>query len=171
MLRNKNLIPLSHQHQHALALCVRIERALQVGDVDLGAWQNEIQQIGDQEMKTHFQAEEKHLFPAAEHFAGLGALVTELRHEHELLREHFAHAGARQMSRKELGVFARTLTAHVRKEERQLFEKLQKLATPAELDALGKALNEALAAASEACLLPNQSTRLRARSEIGKANK
>jgi hypothetical protein len=27
MLRDKGLIPLSRQHQHALALCVRIERA------------------------------------------------------------------------------------------------------------------------------------------------
>ena len=29
MLRDRNLIPLSHQHQHALALCVRLDRALQ----------------------------------------------------------------------------------------------------------------------------------------------
>ena len=27
MLRDKNLVPLSRQHQHALALCVRINRA------------------------------------------------------------------------------------------------------------------------------------------------
>ena len=27
MLRDKSLIPLSHQHQRALALCVRIDRA------------------------------------------------------------------------------------------------------------------------------------------------
>ena len=31
MLRDKNLIPLSRQHQHALALCVRIDRASPVG--------------------------------------------------------------------------------------------------------------------------------------------
>jgi hemerythrin superfamily protein len=166
MLRNKNLIPLSHQHQHALALCVRIDRALQAGDVDLAAWQDEIRQIGDQEITIHFQAEEKHLFPAGEHFAELGALVTELRHEHELIREHFVHAAARQMSREELGVFAVTLAAHVRKEERRLFEQLQQLAAPTELDRLGKALQEALAGANDACLLPNQSTRLRAQREI-----
>jgi len=45
MLRDKNLIPLSHQHQHALALCVRLDRALQAGEVDAEAWQAEIQQI------------------------------------------------------------------------------------------------------------------------------
>ena len=31
MLRDRNLIPLSHQHQHALALCVRLDRGLKSG--------------------------------------------------------------------------------------------------------------------------------------------
>ena len=44
MLRDKNLIPLSHQHQHALALCVRIERASPIADADVAAWQAEIAQ-------------------------------------------------------------------------------------------------------------------------------
>ena len=38
MLRDKCLIPLSRQHQHALALCVRIERASPVHKADLAAW-------------------------------------------------------------------------------------------------------------------------------------
>ena len=42
MLRDKNLIPLSRQHQHALALCVRIERAIQAGEIDTQAFQSEI---------------------------------------------------------------------------------------------------------------------------------
>ena len=45
MLRDKALIPLSHQHQHCLALCVRLDRAIQADDVDLEAWQAEVQQI------------------------------------------------------------------------------------------------------------------------------
>jgi len=51
MLRDKALIPLSHQHQHCLALCVRLDRALQAGEVDLEAWQAEIQQIFEQEIE------------------------------------------------------------------------------------------------------------------------
>ncbi len=166
MLRNQNLVPLSHQHQHALALCVRIERALQAGDVDLAAWQDEIRQIFDQEIGVHFDAEEKHLFPAAQQFGELHALVRDLLGEHDVLRKYFASAGANRMNRDELGAFAATLSAHVRKEERQLFERLQRLAEPEELSRLGAALNQALGAASDACLLPNQATRLRARSEI-----
>jgi hemerythrin-like domain-containing protein len=34
MLRDKSLIPLSRQHQHALALCVRIERASPIPETD-----------------------------------------------------------------------------------------------------------------------------------------
>ena len=65
MLRDKNLVPLSHQHQHCLALCVRLDRAIQAGDVDLEAWQAEIQQMFEQEIAFHFAAEEKELFPVA----------------------------------------------------------------------------------------------------------
>ena len=57
MLRDKNLVPLSHQHQHALALCVRLDRALLAGPVDPAPWQAEIQQIVEQEIVIHFAAE------------------------------------------------------------------------------------------------------------------
>ena len=78
MLRDKNLIPLSHQHQHCLALCVRLDRAIQAGEVDLEAWQAEIQQIFEQEISFHFAAEEKELFPVAARFPELQPLVQEL---------------------------------------------------------------------------------------------
>jgi len=61
MLRDANLIPLSRQHQHALALCVRIDRALPVGDSDLAAWQSEITQQFQTEIGVHFAAEEKEM--------------------------------------------------------------------------------------------------------------
>src|SRR6266568_3315215 len=75
MLRDKNLIPLSRQHQHALALCVRIDRAIQAGEVDLQAWQVEIHQSFQQEIQFHFLAEEKELFPAAKRFPEFCGLV------------------------------------------------------------------------------------------------
>ena len=65
MLRNPNLIPLSRQHQHALALCVRLDRANQAGAIDLDAWQAEIQQQFESEIAIHFAAEEKKLFPGS----------------------------------------------------------------------------------------------------------
>src|SRR4029077_17037549 len=78
MLRDKNLIPLSHQHQHCLALCVRLDRAIQAGGVDLEAWQSEIQQIFEQEIAFHFAAEEKEWFPVACRLPQLQPLVQDL---------------------------------------------------------------------------------------------
>lgn len=161
MLRDKNLVPLSHQHQHALALCVRLDRAMQAGDVDLEAWQAEIQQIFEQEIGVHFAAEESALFPAAEQFPDLKVLVAELLVEHAALREFFALAAGRKLRPELLMRFVETLSHHIRKEERQLFEGLQKIMSSDDLAAVGKALNEGLSRASRTCGLPNPATRLR----------
>jgi hemerythrin-like domain-containing protein len=163
MLRDKNLIPLSHQHQHALALCVRLDRALQANDVDLEAWQAEIQAIFEQEIGIHFAAEEKELFPVASRFADLLPLVSELKVEHSLLRDLFAQAATRSLDQSNLSALVEKLAQHIRKEERQLFEGLQKAMSAEELSALGAALDQALKGASQACILPNQAARLRAK--------
>lgn len=161
MLRDKNLIPLSHQHQHALALCVRIERAVQAGEVELVPWQLEIQQIYEQEIAIHFAAEEKELFPAAGKFADLRTLVDELRDEHAKLRNFFERATTRGMAKHDLQQFAKTLSSHIRKEERQLFEGMQQLMKPEDLASLGHALDKHLESGSKSCFLPSAVTRLR----------
>lgn len=167
MLRDKNLIPLSHQHQHALALCVRIDRAIQAGKVELPAWQAEILQIFEQEIRMHFDAEEKALFPHAVK-SGLDSLVRELLAEHVLLRESFARAAAQSMDLSDLHAFATSLSAHIRKEERQLFEEIQRRIGPTEMNDIGAALDKELGAATNACVLPNHSTRLRSKAEMEK---
>jgi len=164
MLRDKNLIPLSHQHQHALALCVRLDRALQAKDVDLEAWQAEIQTMFEHEIGIHFAAEEKELFPAARRFADLLPLVDELQAEHSILRDFFSRAAARSLDEAGLTAFVEKLAHHIRKEERQLFEGMQTVMRAEELGALGTALNEALKDASQACIIPTEATRLRPKS-------
>jgi hemerythrin-like domain-containing protein len=154
MLRDRNLIPLSRQHQHALALCVRIDRASPVGDSDLAAWQAELAQHFQTEIRVHFAAEEHLLFPAGRKFPELGPLVDELLLDHFMLRESFGEAEARKMSAADLSEFAQRMSAHIRKEERQLFERLQELMSQEELSLLGQALEEALKDAAQACLLP-----------------
>ena len=161
MLRNKNLIPLSHQHQHALALCVRIERASPIPYADLDAWQAEIAQIWQSEIAIHFTAEEQVLFPVARKFAELVPLVDELLADHARLRESFSQATASKMSGTDLTNFSQSLSAHIRKEERQLFEQLQKLIDHEELAALGGQLEEALKDAVLVCALPKRTTELR----------
>ncbi len=161
MLRDKNLIPLSRQHQHALSLCVRIDRASPVGDADLAAWHAEIAQHFQNEISVHFTAEEQVLFPEARRFAELVSLVDDLLHDHAVLREGFAKAGAGQMSATELPAFAQRMSAHIRKEERQLFERMQELISQDELALLGSQIEVALTDATQACALPADANRLR----------
>lgn len=130
MLRDKNLIPLSHQHQHALALCVRIERASPIPEADLKVWQLEIAQIFQAEIAIHFDAEETVIFPAARRLETLASLVEDLLHDHASLRESFTQAESGNMTAVELTKFAKQLSAHIRKEERQLFERMQELMSP-----------------------------------------
>lgn len=161
MLRDKSLIPLSRQHQQALALCVRIDRAQPIPDANLQAWQAEIEQRFEQEIKIHFAAEEDILFPAARQFSELIPLVQDLIADHASLRKSFFKAEAQQMATEDLPAFTRQLSAHIRKEERQLFERLQQLMTPQQLADLGVQLEVGLKDASQSCILTNQATKLR----------
>ena len=161
MLRDKSLIPLSHQHQRALALCVRIDRAQPIPDRDLDAWQAEIEQHFRQEIRVHFSAEEQVLFPAARHFGELSPLVDELIDDHAVLRESFSRAETRSITSEGLPAFAQQLSAHIRKEERQLFERMQQLMNPEELAVLGTKLDAALKDAAQSCILPSAATRLK----------
>jgi len=153
MLRDPSLVPLSHQHQHALALCVRLERALQTGFADPGQWQPEVHQHYANEVKFHFAAEEKVLFPAARRFPELASLVAELSDDHDRLREYFGRAEQGTINQGELEAFAKLLSEHIRKEERQLFEAMQKRMRPEELKSLGDELAGALADAVQVCRL------------------
>jgi hemerythrin-like domain-containing protein len=162
LLRDKSLIPLSRQHQHALALCVRIDRAQPIAERDLEAWQAEIKQQFQQEIKFHFAAEEEVLFPIARNFPDLISLVDELVAEHVWLCHEFSRAETNPMSAEDLAQFAGKLSQHIRKEERRLFERMQQLMPASEMAALGVSLENALQGASQSCILPSEATRLRA---------
>jgi hemerythrin-like domain-containing protein len=159
MLRDKSLVPLSRQHQHALALCVRIDRASPLDDADLAAWQAEIAQHFQSEIRIHFAAEEQVLFPAARRFPELISLVEDLLHDHAALRASFAKAESAKMSTAEVPAFGQRMSAHIRKEERQLFESMQELMSAEELALLGQKLGEALKDAAQACALPANANR------------
>ena len=161
MLRDRNLVPLSRQHQHALALCVRIDRASPIGEADLAAWQTEIGQLFETEVRIHFAAEEQVVFPAARKFPELIPPVDELLADHVALRGFFAIAEACQMSATDLSAFGQRLSAHIRKEERHLFERMQELMNKEDLALLGASLEGALKNAAQVCLLPADATRLR----------
>jgi hemerythrin-like domain-containing protein len=157
MLRDPSLVPLSRQHHYALALCVRIDRSLKAGAIELELWQPEIEEHFSQQIRVHFEAEEAVLFPAAERFPDLSSLVDELRADHQELRRLFALASARAMSASDLREFADLLPRHIRKEERDLFEELQSLMTPDQLHTIGTQLEAALQESIQSCALPKRS--------------
>ncbi|HEX4425772.1 MAG TPA: hemerythrin domain-containing protein [Terriglobales bacterium] len=154
MLRDKNLVVLSHQHQRALALCVRMDHAFQAGNVDLDAWQSELEQQFASEGDFHLAIEEKKVFPVAARFPELHALVKELLAEHAMLREFFARAVARSLDAASLENYAEILVGHIRKEERQLFERMQVLMSPEELADVGASLAAAMKDSTRTCSTP-----------------
>jgi iron-sulfur cluster repair protein YtfE (RIC family) len=84
MLRHSTLIPLSHEHQHGLALCVLTERALNADSSpeNVSAQARAIVEQFDREFQSHFDTEEQILFPILLHFRELQDLVAELIEEH-----------------------------------------------------------------------------------------
>ena len=125
MLRDRALVPLSHQHQHALALCVQIDRALaaEPGTEMLQRLADTLVEQFDSEMRKHFAAEEDVLFPAMADFEHTRDLVAELLAEHRRLES--LRDSIYQLKRGEdLAEFSSILRAHVRKEEGVLFEIL-----------------------------------------------
>jgi hemerythrin superfamily protein len=161
MLRDKNLIPLSHQHRRALILCVGINRSQPIAEKQLTEWQGEIDRQFQREISNHFLAEEDIVYPAAARFPELAGLVKELRAEHQSLRVGFAEAGLRKMSAEHLVDFGRSLSAHIRREERELFQGLQRLLSPDELADLGSKLDVALRDAGQTCAVPVEVEHLR----------
>ena len=66
MQRDPSLIPLSHQHQHGLALTVLIDRGLKNQPTREKALElaGKVARMADAELLGHFQVEEEVLFPA-----------------------------------------------------------------------------------------------------------
>lgn len=159
MLRDKSLVPLSRQHQHALALCVRIDRATPIAESDLSAWQIEMVQHFQAEIRIHFLAEEQFVFPAARSFSELNPPVDELLSDHAWLRERFAQAEAQRLSGTEITEFARRLSEHIRREERQLFERLQQLMSDEQFAVIGQQVELALQEAAQVCITREFRTR------------
>lgn len=103
------------------------------------------------EIKIHFAVEEQVLFPVARQFSELGHLIDELLAEHRVLRDCFQNAEKKQMQPVEVTDFARKLSEHIRKEERQLFERLQELLPPEKMDRMGHELDHVLQSGSQTC--------------------
>ena len=90
MLRDPNLIPLSHQHHNGLAMCVLTRRSLRedASPANVARLARRAIDRYELELVNHFEIEEQILFPAIEKALGKLSLVASLveraeRLEHE----------------------------------------------------------------------------------------
>jgi hemerythrin superfamily protein len=135
--RHPSLVPLSHDHREALGLAFRLHHPAPPGPVTAMTPASTPRSRADETLAffarhlvPHFRAEEDVLFPflRAEPAAGAtaAALCDRLCGEHrhlETLREAIAAARDDDAAlAAALGAFADLLEAHVRCEERELFE-------------------------------------------------
>jgi hemerythrin-like domain-containing protein len=123
MLRDPSLIPLSHQHQHGLALCVMLRRSLAADSTpaNLAHWAQRVVDRYEIELVNHFEMEEQVLFPAC----GAMPLVAELLREHRRIEALVDQLRA-SPSPALLEEFCALLSAHIRREENELFEQVQR---------------------------------------------
>ena len=126
MLRDKNLIPLSHQHHNGLALCVLTERSLRAdrSEANLRRLAKRCVERYEVELQNHFQIEESILFPILPD--SLQPLVGELVEEHRGL-EGLVERLRKGHTETDLRDFCSLLKRHIRREESDLFQKAQLL--------------------------------------------
>ena len=145
MLRDPSLIPLSQQHHNGLALCVLTERSL-AQDASAGNVAALARKAIDRyelELSNHFEIEEQILFPAVE-----SPLIAGLIAEHRQLEAMIDRLRG-EPSAALLLEFTGLLRTHIRREENELFEDIQRQLPREVLDSLGA---EIVAKAVRICL-------------------
>jgi hemerythrin-like domain-containing protein len=138
MLRDPALIPLSHQHQHALAMCVLLRRSLasNPSPENLARLARRVIDRYELELINHFEIEEQVLFPAC----GPMPIVDELLADHRAIEALVAQLRAAP-SAGLLEQFCTLLPAHIRREESGLFEDIQRALPREVLDRLGSEID------------------------------
>jgi len=137
MLRDPSLIPLSHQHHNGLALCVLTERSLRTDASPASVEKLALKAIDryDLELTNHFDIEERILFPAI-----ASALIPGLISDHRRL-EALIGSLANRPDAALLLEFTALLRSHIRREENELFEEIQRRLPRRTLDSLGKQID------------------------------
>jgi iron-sulfur cluster repair protein YtfE (RIC family) len=133
--RHESLIPLSREHHYGLLVCLRIHRGIenrQAGVDWLSKRAEKVIGFFEGDLKTHFEVEEKIVFPAMGEIEEAGPVID------ELIREHRDISGLVEQLRRSQGLrlslilrkFADLLEIHIRKEERVLFPCYEQSISP-----------------------------------------
>jgi hemerythrin-like domain-containing protein len=135
VLRDRSLIPLSQQHHNGLSLCVLTERSLREDSSAANVAKLARKAIDryELELANHFEMEETILFPTVANHALVPGLISEHR-QLEALIERLREEPTATL----LLEFTALLRTHIRREENELFEDIQRLLPREQLDSLGK---------------------------------
>jgi hemerythrin-like domain-containing protein len=135
--RSKQLAPLSREHHDGLLFSWKIRQGLENGtafsklrDYTIWFWQHHI--------KPHFYQEEKILLP---YMPKDHPLAIQLKNEHAHIRELILHLDA-DADKHTFIILCDLLDRHIRFEERELFNFLEEILTPEQLDLIQPQLED-----------------------------
>ena len=132
------LVPLSEEHHHELAHASRLRRAAGAGPEQRLAVASAYVDAFFTETVEHFRREEEILFPLYLRHAGSTPVLERILREHMqlhgLVRALRAAAAAGEVPAQALRTLGELLHDHVRAEERELFQEIERVVPAAELE-------------------------------------
>lgn len=129
--RHPSLVPLSKDHHHGLLLCWKLREA-QKRKISSKRVKEYLDFFFKTQLKPHFSFEEKEVFP----LLGTGhPLVQQAVTEHKRLRFLFSQEDNNEDT---IINIEKELKAHIRFEERTLFQKIQEVTSEADLEKLAQ---------------------------------
>lgn len=125
--RTKSLQPLSREHHHGLLLCWKIRTGLKKS-IEIERIKNYTDWFFKNSLYAHFNIEEEFIFPL---LGNDNELVKKALTDHRRLKRLFENTTD---IKKSLSLLEEELENHIRFEERILFNEIQKVASPHELE-------------------------------------
>lgn len=124
--RHESLQPFSREHHHGLLLCWKIKEGLKL-EIEPERIKRYVDWFWNHHLQQHFAAEENFIFPI---LPPDDELILRALAEHKELKNLFEKDEDLLQT---LSQIEKLLTAHIRFEERILFNKIQQTATPEQM--------------------------------------
>ena len=126
--RHPSLIPVSREHHFGLLLCWKIREGLRLG-IDAKRIKRYTDWFFEKYQKAHFDIEEKYIFTI---LPENHPLIVQAIQEHRYIEMLFGH-GQNDSLNDALTALEQAMEAHIRFEERNLFNLIQETATEEQL--------------------------------------
>jgi hemerythrin-like domain-containing protein len=138
--RSAALVPLSEEHHHELVQARRLLRAAEAHPDERLACARAYVETFFSDTVEHFRREEEQLFPLYARYAGrtpaLERILAEHMQLHGLVRTLRARVAAGDVAAEDVRALGDLLRRHVRSEERELFQEIERVVPEGELQAL-----------------------------------